>query len=424
MYDSYKPEDPIEFILVLSKHMVLPVASIFLSLLFQVVYMWRTFFVIYSEEDYVELARAKGLSSKTLERKYILRPALPYVITGFVTSLVSFWQLSMALEAVFRWPGLGWLYIREALPNFWGESMEPGELIIVVGIVVIFAYLLGATVFILDLVYVIIDPRIRLMPDGVSIQAQQRGKLKRLSWRTRSNVSREGKDQRYEIPVHIPAKRRDFSWSEFSGNFKAALRKFRTRSGSGSFFQTLRRYPSAMFGLTVIVILLAGSIYAVTTLPYEQYGLDYDQNRLPGHSYLPRTAMPSWMNLFNNPPLLSTLILNEDSTGTHSSTRILENGWVEKTTTFTFDYTYKEIPSEIFLYLESDYTEKAPFASFEWTTPDGDTFKLKDRTIRAGTSYDFDSRFQSTVCKGGVTSVCFAARNISIKDHEFALRKR
>ena len=48
-----------------------------------------------------------------------------------------------------------------------------------------------------------------------------------------------------------------------------------------------------MFGLAVIAILLAGSIYAVTVLPYEQYGQDYDRNRLTGYSYLPRTAMPA-----------------------------------------------------------------------------------------------------------------------------------
>lgn len=114
IYDSFRPKNQLEVsnIIAIIKHMILPVTAIVLSLLFQIVYMWRTFFIIYSEEDYVELARAKGLPSKVLERKYILRPALPYIITGFVTSLVSFWQISMALEAVFRWPGLGWLYIK------------------------------------------------------------------------------------------------------------------------------------------------------------------------------------------------------------------------------------------------------------------------------------------------------------------------
>jgi peptide/nickel transport system permease protein len=385
MYDSFKPDNPIEYIRVVSKHMILPVAAILMSLLFQMVYMWRTFFVIYSDEDYVELARAKGLSSKTLERDYILRPALPYIITGFVTSLVGFWQLSMALEAVFRWPGLGWLYIKEALPNFWGESMEPGELIIVIGIVVIFAYLLGATVFVLDFVYVIVDPRIRLMPTNDATQTQQRVKSKRLSWGARFEAWKQRRNQKYEMQAQSPIKKRKFSWGGWAGY----LRDFRERSRL--FFQELRRYPSAMFGLTVITILLVGSIYAITALPYEQYGQDYDWNRLTGYSYLPRTAMPIWMNVFNKPPLLSTLILNGDSTEAHSSTRTLENGWVEKTTMFTFDYTYKEIPSDIFLYLDPKYSQKAPFVSLEWTYPNGKTLKLKDKAIGGSTNYDFES---------------------------------
>ncbi|HXQ33881.1 MAG TPA: ABC transporter permease, partial [Anaerolineales bacterium] len=121
----FKPRTPIENILMVSKHMVLPVIALVLSLLFQLVYAWRTFFIIYSEEDYVELARAKGLDHKILERQYILRPALPYIITSFTTSLIGFWQLTVALESIFQWPGIGLLYI-EALPNYWGEQISIG----------------------------------------------------------------------------------------------------------------------------------------------------------------------------------------------------------------------------------------------------------------------------------------------------------
>jgi peptide/nickel transport system permease protein len=393
MYDSLKPGNPVEYVLQVGKHMILPVLSIVLSLLFQMVYMWRTFFVIYSEEDYVELARAQGLSSKTLERKYILRPALPYVITGFVTSLVTFWQLSMTLEAVFRWPGLGWLYIEEALPNFWGESMEPGELIIVVGIVVIFAYLLGLTVLLLDLVYVIVDPRIRLLPSGDALQSK-RIKTKRIDWRTRFTAWRRRRNQEYEAHAHHPAARRGFALSRVAENLMESLRGSRERSGL--FFQELRRYPSAIFGLTVIVILLAGSIYAVVALPYQEYGQAYEWNRMTGFSLTPRTAMPSWVNLFNSPSLLSTHIMKEGGSEASVSTRTLENGWVEKTTTFTFEYSYKESPSEIFLYLDPKYSERSPFVSMEWTYPDGRTLKLRDKAVSATTSYDFEAGLNPT----------------------------
>jgi peptide/nickel transport system permease protein len=160
MFDFHKPTEPVPYILALFRHMILPVSALVLSLLFQLVYTWRTFLIIYSEENYVELARAKGLETRLLEKQYILRPALPYVLTSFVTSLIGFWQLTVALERIFQWPSIGLLYI-EALPNYWGESVEYGNLMIVIQIVVTFSYLLGLLVFLLDLAYVIVDPRSR-----------------------------------------------------------------------------------------------------------------------------------------------------------------------------------------------------------------------------------------------------------------------
>jgi len=397
MYDSFKPENPIDYMVDLSKHMILPVLTIWLSLFFQMVNLWRTFFVIYSEEDYVDLARAKGLPAKVLERQYILRPALPYIITSFITSLVSFWQMSMALEAVFRWPGLGWLYIKEALPNFWGESMEPGELIIIVGIVVIFAYLLGGTVFFLDFIYVLVDPRIRFMQPRETMRIKSNS----TSWINRLKAWMKKNARDHQSHSGAPVKKRGFSWHVSMESLRAFGRQ------SGLFFQELRRYPSAMFGLAVIIILLAGSVYAVIALPYEEYGQAYERDRLVGYRITPRTAMPGWVNFFNDIPWLSTLVLTENNQEISVSARTLENGWIEKKTVFVFEYNYKEIPSEIFLYLDPEYGEKAPFASIEWVYPDGSTLKLKDKTISAITSYDFES---------GITPAPILNRNLEWKN--------
>ncbi len=114
MFDLLPPRNQVEYVWTIFRHMILPVCALVLSLLFQLVYAWRTFFIIYSEEDYVELARAKGLDHKVLERQYILKPALPYIITSFTTSLIGFWQLTVALESIFQWPGIGLLYIERA----------------------------------------------------------------------------------------------------------------------------------------------------------------------------------------------------------------------------------------------------------------------------------------------------------------------
>ena len=70
MVDAPPPESPWLYAISLLKHMILPVSAWLLSSVFLGIYTNRTFFLIYSSEDYVELARAKGLSAKDVERRY------------------------------------------------------------------------------------------------------------------------------------------------------------------------------------------------------------------------------------------------------------------------------------------------------------------------------------------------------------------
>jgi peptide/nickel transport system permease protein len=151
------PANRVEYALSLMRHLILPVSAIMLSALFLTIYNWRTFFLIYSSEDYVEMAKAKGLSSREIERRYILRPTLPTIITSFALTLIGLWTGAIVLETVFNWPGLG-----RALFQAIGLFDTP----VIVGSTVIYAYLLAFTVFILDLLYAIVDPRVKVGGEG------------------------------------------------------------------------------------------------------------------------------------------------------------------------------------------------------------------------------------------------------------------
>jgi peptide/nickel transport system permease protein len=157
MVTAPPPENPIAYALSLAQHMILPVAAILIGAIFSTIYSWRTFFLIYSSEDYVELARAKGLSSRQIERRYILRPTLPTIITSFALLIITLWSGSIVLETVFNWPGLGRLYFRAI-----GQYDTP----VIVGITVIYGYLLAITVFLLDFVYALVDPRVKVGEGG------------------------------------------------------------------------------------------------------------------------------------------------------------------------------------------------------------------------------------------------------------------
>ncbi|TVP83543.1 ABC transporter permease, partial [Thioalkalivibrio sp.] len=134
MVDVPPPEGTLAYAASLLRHMLLPVAAMFLSTIFISIYSWRTFFLIHSSEDYVEMARAKGLPSHMIERRYVLRPTLSPIITSFALMLIGLWSGAIILEQVFNWPGLGTLLFQAI-----GHRDTP----VIIGTVVIFAYLLA-----------------------------------------------------------------------------------------------------------------------------------------------------------------------------------------------------------------------------------------------------------------------------------------
>jgi len=153
MIDSPPPRDQLGYILNVGKHLILPTLAIILSNLFISIYNWRTFFLIYSSEDYVEMAKAKGLSDRDIQYRYILRPTLPTIITSFALLVIGLWTGLILTEGVFQWPGLGRTFITAI-----GLYDTP----VIVALTIIYAYLLAITVFVLDFVYALVDPRVKI----------------------------------------------------------------------------------------------------------------------------------------------------------------------------------------------------------------------------------------------------------------------
>ncbi len=157
LVDSPSPDNPFDYGLSVLKHLILPASSVIISSIFLSIYTWRTFFLIYSNEDYVEMAKAKGLTPRDIERRYILRPTLPTIITNFALLVITLWTGFIITETVFLWPGLGITLFRAI--GFYETS-------VIVGSTIIYAYLLAITVFLLDFVYALVDPRVKVGSGG------------------------------------------------------------------------------------------------------------------------------------------------------------------------------------------------------------------------------------------------------------------
>lgn len=157
MVDSPPPPTRVGYLLSLLEHMTLPVLSITFSQIFLSIFSWRTFFLIYSSEDYVDMARAKGLPDRDVNARYILRPTLPTIITSFALLVIGMWLGAPILETIFNWPGLGLAFYR---------AVTAFDTPVIIGETVIFSYLLAITVFMLDIVYALVDPRVKIGDEG------------------------------------------------------------------------------------------------------------------------------------------------------------------------------------------------------------------------------------------------------------------
>jgi len=93
------------------------------------------------------------LPARDVERRYILRPTLPNIITNFALLIISLWSGATITETIFLWPGLGRTLF---------QAIGLYDIPIIVGTTIINAYLLAFTVFLLDFMYALVDPRVKI----------------------------------------------------------------------------------------------------------------------------------------------------------------------------------------------------------------------------------------------------------------------
>jgi len=104
------------------------------------------------DSEYIKLARAKGVNSRTIVLKHAFRNALIPPLTFAGVTLGALVTGSLVVETVFAWPGLGRLAI-EALFAFDYPLLQ--------GVVITFTLMYITAAFVVDVLYAYVDPRIR-----------------------------------------------------------------------------------------------------------------------------------------------------------------------------------------------------------------------------------------------------------------------
>jgi peptide/nickel transport system permease protein len=103
-------------------------------------------------EDYIRTARAKGLPARTVVRKHALRAALTPIVTIFGLDLAGLLGGAILTEYTFSLQGLGKLSI---------DAIAKQDLPVIMGVVIVGAILLVVANIVVDVLYAVIDPRVR-----------------------------------------------------------------------------------------------------------------------------------------------------------------------------------------------------------------------------------------------------------------------
>jgi peptide/nickel transport system permease protein len=104
-------------------------------------------------EDYIRTARAKGLPERTVIGRHALRAGLTPIVTAAGLDLAGLLGGAIIIEQVFALPGVGRLSV---------DSVRTSDLPVITGTVIVAAFFIIVANLLVDLLYAVIDPRVRL----------------------------------------------------------------------------------------------------------------------------------------------------------------------------------------------------------------------------------------------------------------------
>ncbi|MDN5305014.1 MAG: oligopeptide transport system permease protein [Fusobacteriaceae bacterium] len=135
------------------RHKILPTIALGLFPIAVIARMMRASMIDVFSQDYIITAKAKGQKPFKIVTRHGIRNAIMPVVVYMGPLLAAITTGSFVIEKIFSIPGLGRYYV---------ESIYNRDYTVVLGITIFYAFLLVVMLLIVDILYVFIDPRIRL----------------------------------------------------------------------------------------------------------------------------------------------------------------------------------------------------------------------------------------------------------------------
>jgi peptide/nickel transport system permease protein len=136
------------------KALILPAITLGLFQMTLITRLVRSQMLEVLRTDYIKFARARGLSDKAVNFGHALKNTLIPVITIIGLQLGAVSAFAIITETVFQWPGMGLLFI---------QSVQNADIPVMSAYLLLVAFLFVLINFVVDLLYVWVDPRIRII---------------------------------------------------------------------------------------------------------------------------------------------------------------------------------------------------------------------------------------------------------------------
>jgi peptide/nickel transport system permease protein len=153
LYSIPPPSDPFAFMADVAWHIALPVITLVVSGFGSWALYTRNILLDALTQDYIVTARAKGLSERTILYRHAFRSTLPPIVTIIALSIPGIITGAMITEYIFTLQGIGQWYL---------ASLNGGDYPVLQAVLFVYAILTIVCNLIADLLYGVLDPRIRV----------------------------------------------------------------------------------------------------------------------------------------------------------------------------------------------------------------------------------------------------------------------
>ncbi|PFK30456.1 diguanylate cyclase [Bacillus cereus] len=141
------------YIMEVLRHMILPVCILTLLGVGSLTRYFRTGMLEVIRQDYIRTARAKGLKERVVIYKHALKNAILPAITLLAFELPGLFSGAIIIEQIFNWPGIGSIQL---------EALSFRDYTVLMAFTMFLSCLTVIANFLADIVYAMVDPRIRL----------------------------------------------------------------------------------------------------------------------------------------------------------------------------------------------------------------------------------------------------------------------